>query len=223
MPDDTVLSFDLDDTLWPIAPTIIAAERAVFTWMEANCPRAVAAHSVETMRELRLRMLERFPDRAHDMTFLRRQALAAQLLETGYPERLADDAFEAFYAARNRITPYEDVVPALERLSSRYRLYALSNGNADLGRCGLARYFRGHVNAQSAGAAKPDARIFNELARLAAVPPERIVHVGDDPHADVHGARSARLQAVWVRREPRIWPTQLERPARIIASLAELD
>jgi FMN hydrolase / 5-amino-6-(5-phospho-D-ribitylamino)uracil phosphatase len=223
MTDITVLSFDLDDTLWPVAPAIIAAERAAYEWLREHCPRAVQSHTIESMRGLRQKVGEQWPDRSHDMTFLRRHALALQLLEHGYAEHLADDAFEAFYAARNRVQLYDDVEPALRRLQSRYRLFALSNGNADLQRCGIAHFFEGHVTAQSAGVPKPDAKIFGELARLAGVPARQILHVGDDPHADVDGAVRSGLHAAWVRREARAWPGALQSPARIIASLHELD
>ncbi len=54
---------------------------------------------------------------------------------------------------------------SLRRLSERYRLFALSNGNADLQRCGIAQWFEGHITAISAGAAKPDVRIFTSIAR----------------------------------------------------------
>ena len=179
-----VLSFDLDDTLWPVAPAIVAAEQAVYAWLAEHCPRAVRDHSIESMRELRRQVGERWPERAHDMTFLRHSALAQQLREAGYDESRADEAFEAFFAARNRVRLFDDVGPALRRLQTRYRLFALSNGNADLQRCGVAQFFDGHVNARSAGVAKPDARIFAELARVAGVAAAQILHVGDDPHAD---------------------------------------
>ena len=80
-------------------------------------------------------------------------------------KHFADEAFEVFFAARNRVEFYDDVRPSLLRLHSRYRLFALSNGNADLQRCGIGDLFTGHVTASAAGAAKPDARIFARQPR----------------------------------------------------------
>ena len=34
--------FDLDDTLWPIAPTIIRAEALQYEWLAVNAPATVA-------------------------------------------------------------------------------------------------------------------------------------------------------------------------------------
>ena len=116
---------------------------------------------------------------------------------------------------------YPDVRASLARLAI-YRLFALSNGNADLQLCGIADYFAGHVTARAVGVAKPDKRIFETLAERAGVDPAAVLHIGDDPLADVDGARRAGLQAVWINREERAWPADLEPPARTVASLLEI-
>jgi FMN hydrolase / 5-amino-6-(5-phospho-D-ribitylamino)uracil phosphatase len=217
-----VLSFDLDDTLWPVGPVIAAAENTLLSWLRARYPRTVSGHDLESMRALRAGVAERFPERGHDMTFLRHRALQELFLAAGHAELLADEALEVFFGARNRVQFYDDVRPSLMRLSSRYRLFALSNGNADLQRCGLGDYFSGHVTAIAAGAAKPDARIFSRLATIAGVEPAQILHIGDDPLADVVGATRAGMQAVWLNRDGREWPQSLPLPGRTIASLAEI-
>ncbi len=146
-----VISLDLDDTLWPVAPVIEAAEAALFDWLKIRCPKAVQGHSVESMRAVRTRVAAKFPEQSHDLTFLRRRALAWQFSSTGYPESLCDEAMEVFTAARNRVEFYDDVRPALERLRADYRLFAVSNGNADLRRCGIGELFDGHVTAIARG------------------------------------------------------------------------
>jgi putative hydrolase of the HAD superfamily len=108
------------------------------------------------------------------------------------------------------------------RLRANHRLFAISNGNADLQRCGIGDLFDGHVTAIAAGAAKPDARIFAALERMAGVSAAEVLHVGDDPLADVVGATRAGMQAVWLNRDSRRWPEALEPPARTISTLAEL-
>jgi putative hydrolase of the HAD superfamily len=117
---------------------------------------------------------------------------------------------------------FGEVEASLERLSARYRLYALSNGNADLQRCGVARWFEGHITAISAGAAKPDARIFQRLLHEAGVAAARVLHIGDDPLLDVMGATQAGLQAAWLNRNAKPWPKHLPPPARTIKTLEEI-
>jgi len=217
-----VLSFDLDDTLWPVGPVIAAAESTLLSWLGARYPRTVSSYDLGSMRALRAEIAQRFPERGHDLTFLRHRALKEMFAAAGHAESLADEALEVFLSARNRVEFYDDVRPSLLRLRSRYRLFALSNGNADLERCGIGELFSGHMTAIAAGAAKPDPRIFARLAELAGVEHAQVLHIGDDPLADVAGARQAGMQAVWLNRDGREWPASLAAPACTIASLAEI-
>lgn len=247
-----VLSFDLDDTLWPVGPVIAAAERDLWSWLHERHPQTVGGHSIESLQAMRALTAERYPELGHDLTFLRRRSLkdlfeaaghakwpadAQSPADTESPgdaqspvgaqsptdaQSLADEAFEVFFTARNRVELYDDVQSSLQRLQSRYRLFALSNGNADLRRCGIDHWFAGHVTARSAGAAKPDARIFARLLTEAGVEAHEVLHIGDDPVTDVGGAMRAGMQAVWLNRDGRAWPHDLAPPPRTIKTLAEI-
>jgi putative hydrolase of the HAD superfamily len=205
-----------------VGPVIASAESALLSWLRARHPRTVSGHDIESLRALRDGVAERFPERGHDLTFLRRRALLDLFGAAGLASSLADEALEVFFAARNRVEFYEDVRPSLLRLRARYRLFAVSNGNADLQRCGIADLFAGHVTASAAGAAKPDARIFAALLAMAGVEAHQVLHIGDDPLADVVGATRAGMQAVWLNRDAREWPSQFAAPVRTTSTLAEI-
>jgi FMN hydrolase / 5-amino-6-(5-phospho-D-ribitylamino)uracil phosphatase len=217
-----VLSFDLDDTLWPVGPVIAAAERQLLSWLRERHPEIVSGHDLESLRALRGGVAQRFPERSHDLTFLRHRALKDLFGAAGHAESLADAALEVFFSARNRVAFYDDVRPALSRLRARYRLFAISNGNADLHRCGIGDLFAGHVTAIAAGAAKPDARIYAALLEMAGVEAAQVLHIGDDPLADVIGATRAGMQAVWLNRDGREWPAAFAAPPRTVSTLAEI-
>jgi HAD superfamily hydrolase (TIGR01509 family) len=217
-----VLSFDLDDTLWPVGPVIAAAERELLWWLRERHPEIVTGHDLESLRALRDGVAQRFPERSHDLTFLRHRALKDLFRAAGHAESLADAALEVFFSARNRVEFYDDVRPALSRLRARYRLFAISNGNADLHRCGIGDLFAGHVTAIAAGAAKPDARIYAALLEMAGVEAAQVLHIGDDPLADVIGATRAGMQAVWLNRDGREWPAAFAAPPRTVSTLAEI-
>jgi HAD superfamily hydrolase (TIGR01509 family) len=222
MNDPLVLSFDLDDTLWAVEPVMLAAEAAMLAWLHKHHPLTMQGQDRESLRAMRARIAEQFPERSHDMTFLRHRALSEMFSAAGYPTAHADEAFEVFYAARNRVRLYDEVEGSLKRLSARYRLFAVSNGNADLKRCGIEQWFEGHVTAISAGAAKPDIRIFTQLLDQARVDASQVLHIGDDPHLDVIGATRAGMQAAWINRNAKSWPAQLPPPPRTILSLEEI-
>ncbi len=210
------ISLDLDDTLWPIWPTIERAEQVLLAWLTEHAPATAAMCATPgALREIRAHMVTHRPDLAHDMSGLRRESIRLALTRAGDDPALAEPAFEAFFAERQNVTLYPDVLPALEFLAARYPLVSLSNGNADLQRVGLARYFRGGISAFAFGVAKPDARIFHAAAGLAGVAAHEVLHVGDDTVLDVLGARRAGMQAAWANRVEAIWPHADGSPAGV--------
>jgi HAD superfamily hydrolase (TIGR01549 family) len=196
------LTLDLDDTLWPVWPTIERAEAALLAWLARHAPRTAARFDREAARALRESVSRERPELAHDLSALRREAIARMLAAGGDDAGLAEPAFEVFFAERQRVEFYPDALPALRRLAARWPLLALSNGNADIGRIGLAPWFVGSLGAREAGVGKPDARIFSAACTRLGVAPHEVLHIGDDLHLDVHGALGAGLHAAWIRRGP---------------------
>ncbi|MFA7665180.1 MAG: HAD family hydrolase [Burkholderiaceae bacterium] len=194
------ITLDLDDTLWPVGPTLVEAETTLAGWLREHAPRTAASYDAEVRASIRRRLLQAHPEHNHDLSFLRREGLRLAIHEAGEDPALADDGFEVFLAARQRVGFFDDVLPVLEHWSRRYPLVAVSNGNADIERVGLARFFTASVSAHEIGFAKPDPRIFLAACKLTGIEPQQVLHLGDDPQADILGAREAGLQAAWVCR-----------------------
>jgi HAD superfamily hydrolase (TIGR01549 family) len=196
----TALTLDLDDTLWPVRPTLLAAEKTLADWLRAHAPATAAGVDPRAMLALRAQVAAEHPHWAHDLSAIRLETIRRALRLHGDDPALAEVAFEAFFEERHRVTLYDDVLPALERLASRYRLIAVSNGNADIARVGLGRFFAGSVSARAHGVAKPDASIFLAACTAAQARPDQVLHLGDDLALDIDGALAAGLQAGWVCR-----------------------
>ncbi|MBL8349526.1 MAG: HAD family hydrolase [Burkholderiaceae bacterium] len=195
------LTLDLDDTLWPVGPTIARADALMWQWLARQASATHAARDDATLRALRSEVARERPDWAHDLSALRRETVRRALLAAGDDPALAEPAFEVFFEERQRVALYDDVLPALARLAARWPLVALSNGNADVRRVpGLAAYFRAAVSASELGVGKPAPAAFAEACRRAGALPANTLHVGDDPALDVDGALDAGLQAAWVQR-----------------------
>ena len=217
------LIFDLDNTLWDVGPVILRAEQALGEFLARSFPRVLERHTLETLRELRARLMVEQPEMQHDFSWLRLECLRRVAREVDYPESMAEQAFEVFFRARNEVRLYDDVLPALTALQGRCRLFAISNGNADLAAIGLKHFFERTLSARDAGCLKPDPRIFRRLMKEAALDPANVVHVGDDPKADVEGARSAGVRPVWLNRDGAPWTATSAVPELRIRSLAELE
>ena len=222
VPRIKAITIDLDDTLWPIWPTIERAEKALHDWLTENAPMAAALFSSPAaLREIRTYMGESRPELKHDLSALRRESIRLALYRAGENPLMADQAFEAFFAERQRVTLFDDARPALDYLAARYPVVSISNGNADLERIGLAPLFRATISAREFGVGKPDPRIFHAAAGAVDVLPEAVLHIGDDATLDALGALNAGMQAVWVNRSEMLWPHEQE-PTVTVVTLTEL-
>ena len=218
------LTLDLDDTLWPVWPTIRRAEAALQAWLLVQAPATVALHDAAALRLIREAVQHERPDWAHDLSALRRETIRRALLAAGDDPALAGPAFEVFFDERQRVELFDDVLPALARLAARWPIVALSNGNADVHRVpGLGQHFHATLSARELGVGKPSPLAFAEACRRAGTEPARTLHIGDDGLLDVDGALAAGLQAAWVRRPslPHAAPP-LGQAQHVVANLAEL-
>jgi HAD superfamily hydrolase (TIGR01549 family) len=218
--------FDLDDTLWPIVPVIKRAEAILYDWICVNAPRVARRHTIESLRQMRLALLEARPHFHTDLRALRHASLMEAFAAEGEDAILVDTAIEVFSAARNEVTPFDDVLPTLSKLQGRVAVGSVSNGVADLDAIGLAPYFQASVAAHRHGVAKPHPSIFHAGCAALGVEPHETLYVGDDLFIDVEGAQKAGLRAAWIKRaelKPEITMPDYICPDVVISTLHELD
>lgn len=207
----SAISLDLDDTLWPFAPIVARAEVRLHAWLLDNAPRTAAIISTpESLAQLRNDYEAANPALAGNYRALRLGSIHAALEAAQEDVALVQPAYDAFYAARQEVEFFADAFPALEWLSARFPLVAVSNGNARLDMTGGHQFFTGAISAAEAGVAKPEAAIFHAAADMVSVKPEQMLHVGDNFELDVVGARNAGLQAAWLVRQQPDLPPRME-------------
>jgi putative hydrolase of the HAD superfamily len=209
MPKIRAITLDLDDTLWPSAPTIARAEQRAHAWLAANAPAVAATWSIEQLRELRLSIYNGHPELRHDFLRIRRMSMHTAFVQSGSSgtaaRELIERSLDVFMAARNEVELYPEVRDCLARLARRFPLASLTNGNADVARIGLGHYFKATISAHAHGASKPDPALFQFACRKLACDPDEVVHVGDDIELDVRGARAAGLHVIWMNRANAAW------------------
>jgi FMN phosphatase YigB (HAD superfamily) len=181
-------------------------------------------------------------------------AAAAACSDAAEVDRAVGAYSDAFVAG---VPPDPAAGPLLERLARRYRLAILSNWplastiDRYVEAAGWAPHLAAVVVSQRVGVIKPHPAIFRAAeAALAAGgdgvgsgpggtsapgdPPDRllaasILHVGDDPAADVQGAQAAGWRAALVRSRPpdsplpELTPVGPVRPDLVLDSLADLE
>lgn len=195
------ISFDLDDTLWSFKHAVQRAEVVLHSWLCEHAPKTASIlPGWQALSLLRSKYERSRPDLAFDYRALRVGSIYVALERAGEHTSLAESAYDVFYAARQKVEFYDDVLPALSWLAARFPLVAVTNGTADLALAGCSAFFRASLSARAFGAAKPHASIFHQAARCVSVRPDQMLHVGDDFELDVQGALSAGLQAAWLVR-----------------------
>jgi FMN hydrolase / 5-amino-6-(5-phospho-D-ribitylamino)uracil phosphatase len=166
------LSFDLDDTLYPNADVIQKAELAM---------------------QRRLRQLLGAVDyNQPEYWWQQRKNLAL----------LQPQAMTAFVDARTDIELPVQIRPMLEQLAARYPLVAITNGNADIHKMGIADLFQFSLRAGPDGRMKPYPDLFLNATQRLQIAPSQLLHIGDHVKSDVLGALHAGCQAAWLNLTP---------------------
>ena len=221
------ITFDLDDTLWAVDPVVSAANQTLYDWLAHNAPLFVSAYQVsDFMGQLKERVLKVQPEIAHSVTQIRLAVLEEGLASVGYSQAdakaLAESGFQVFLEARQQVTFFEHALAMLDELKAKgYQLGAISNGNAKIEFTGLSHCMDFQLNADEAGVEKPHPDIFHQVLESQKLRPEQVIHIGDNPVADVQGANDAGLWSIWVNLKGEAW-AHGHKPSQEVRCLTEI-
>ncbi len=208
--DIKVITFDLDNTLWDVDPTLIAAEEAQREWLVTHRPGAIDRLDHEGLWEFKKDVWKRHPELLHNVSEIRVQMLYELQRAAGFGEEEsrsgAREAFEVFLEVRHQVVLYEEALGVLQSLSRDYTLGALTNGNADIYKTDAGEYFDFAFLAEEIGVSKPHPDMFEAALQHAGVAARQIVHVGDNPEHDIEGARAMGMHTVWMNSQGQDWP-----------------
>lgn len=220
-----VVTFDLDDTLWDITPVLARAEAALFDWLGSRCPAAVEGHTLHSLRAMRMALVKAHPELTHQITRGRHLQLLTLLQQAGLEAEAADalahEAMGVFLRARHEVELFDAVEEVLAELQQRYVLGVLTNGNADIYRLPLGRYFSFAYSAENLDSSKPMPLHFERTLQQTGAAPSEIVHVGDHAEHDIAGAQALGWRTIWFNRHGERWPGA-KRPDAIVCDIREV-
>ena len=218
-----VVAFDLDDTLWAVHPVIMRAEGRLGAWLEIEVPHL--RYNVSSMREFRQEVLDENPNIGYRLTEFRQRVIEKSMLKSDIPRAesavLAEAAMEVFLTARNEVEFFDGALEAIAIAAKKYQLGALTNGNADIGRLGLADHFSFAFSAEQVGAPKPAPDLFHTALDHTGCDPVEMVYVGDDPQKDIDAANEVGLHTIWLKNAQRPGPGETS-PDKIIENISQL-
>lgn len=202
------ITFDLDDTLWPLKPTLIRAEAECYQWLQENAKPLTDKFSLADIGAYRFKLFSTSDAFKNQISQLRIETIKIMAIESGYSSEdaatLSVNAFEVHYALRQQVTCYDGVESMLEALHKNFILGSISNGNADVKLTSIGRFFSFALTAEKLNISKPQTGIFTAaLQRIntyadSPIVASQVVHVGDDFNCDVVGAKRAGFKAIWL-------------------------
>lgn len=194
-----VISFDLDDTLYDNSMVIALAEQKFLTKLQQES-QLTELNSTQ-WRYWKSKVMQQDPILCEDVIAWRIATLTQLLnhykkkpLEV---QRIIQISMAEFIEWRHKISIPTQTFEVLNKLTMRYPLVAITNGNVDPKRIGLD-YFKLVLRGGEQGRAKPHPQLFHQTAQHFQISPQNILHIGDHLVSDVQGAIQAGCQAVWI-------------------------
>lgn len=199
--------FDLDETLIERTAVFLKVARDFYNQHLSDLTSQAREEVVALMvgwdgggytdrKWMRSQWLQQWPDTGLDM----------QSLEMWYRDAMV----------RN-IQPDPEIIDFLTRLNHQRIPWGIVTNGAPSQRdkckaAGLAKIAPFIIVSGEVGYLKPDARIFRDaLSATGLTSPERIIFVGDNPFADIDGAKRLGMKAAWISLG-REYPTGLTPP-----------
>jgi len=210
-----MITFDLDDTLWDNKPTITNAEIKTREWIEDRVG-TIEWGDLHDFLQLRETLIKKDRSISWDISKLRIEIFKEKIKGLASADditKLAEDAFDYFLKKRHEIELFPGVEGALKALSENYMLGVLTNGNADIYRLSIGKYFEFSISSLEAQDSKPNKSHF-ELAKshLPNLEYNEMLHIGDHQINDIFGAHAIGIEVLWFNNTKALWEQDFEKP-----------
>ncbi len=168
-------------------------------------------------------MIDALLDRGHTpYREIGRRAVTLTLERAGIAH--TQNEVKELVAQIEKLRPFSDVVEALGRLSKRYKLVILSNGDADMlenARPYIGYEFDQYISIATSGYFKPHAATYRKAAEILGTPIEQIMHVANHQF-DCIGAQAQGMKGGFINRRQRPYEDIPYQPHLVVDNFKEL-
>ena len=210
-----MITFDLDDTLWDNLPTITKAEIETRKWIE-NKVGKIDWGDLNDFLNLREELIKEDESIKWDISKLRKEIFRkklAHITPEKYRNKIVEDAFTVFISKRHEVKLFDGVETALRQLSKNFVLGVLTNGNADIFRFGIGKYFSFSVSSLEAKNSKPNRAHFDKAIKIMRdIKIDEILHIGDHQVNDILAAYDLGIESLWFNNNESIWNQNFPKP-----------
>ncbi|BAC24417.1 yigB [Wigglesworthia glossinidia endosymbiont of Glossina brevipalpis] len=195
------ITFDLDDTLYDNKPVIDLAEKNLVKFLIQSHPN-LKNFNHKYYKFCKSKLLLNNPCIYYDINFWRKLSIKLSLrifkinsIETNI---IAKKAMKIANFWRNKVFISENTHRILNKLSKKFPLIAITNGDLDINKCNLNKYFLKIFRSGKDGYPKPFSDMYDLSAKKLKLSPHHILHVGDSLETDVFGSIRYGMQSCWV-------------------------
>ena len=210
-----MITFDLDDTLWDNVPTITKAEIETRKWIE-NKVGKIDWGDLNDFLNLREELIKEDESIKWDISKLRKEIFKrklAHITPEKYRNKLVEDAFAVFISRRHEVKLFDGVEIALKQLSKNFLLGVLTNGNADIFRFNIGKYFSFSVSSLEAKNSKPNRAHFDKAIEIMEnIKFDEILHIGDHQVNDILAAYNLGIESLWFNNNESTWDQNFPKP-----------
>ena len=210
-----MITFDLDDTLWDNIPTITKAEIETRKWIE-NKVGKIDWGDLNDFLNLREELIKEDESIKWDISKLRKEIFKrklAHITPEKYRNKLVEDAFAVFISRRHEVKLFDGVEIALKQLSKNFLLGVLTNGNADIFRFNIGKYFSFSVSSLEAKNSKPNRAHFDKAIEIMEnIKFDEILHIGDHQVNDILAAYDLGIESLWFNNNESTWDQNFPKP-----------
>ena len=211
----SMITFDLDDTLWDNVPTITRAEIETRKWIE-NKVGKIEWGNLNDFLDLREKLIKEDESIKWDISKLRKEIFRKKLghvTPAKHRDKIVEDAFAVFISRRHEVKLFDGVETALKQLSKNYVLGVLTNGNADIFRFNIGKYFSFSVSSLEAKNSKPNRAHFDKAIEIMKnIKFDKILHIGDHQVNDILAAYDLGIESLWFNNNKSIWNQNFPKP-----------
>jgi putative hydrolase of the HAD superfamily len=203
--------FDLDHTLWDFDLNSKLAYKQIF--QERNIPLDLEQF-IGIYEPLNLEFWRRFRESEINKEQLRYQRLKSAFDACDYEVNdneidLIADLYIAYLPNNNHL--FDGCMELLDALKPKYKLHLITNGfeevqHLKVKQAGLLSYFDLILTGEAAGVKKPHPDIFHQALARTGARVDNSIMIGDSLDADIKGAQSIGMPAIWFYRTDELIP-----------------
>ena len=210
-----MITFDLDDTLWDNRPTILKAEIDTRNWIEDKVGE-VQWGDFNDFLSLREELIKKDASIEWDISKLRKEIFRkkiSHITPSNLRDEIVDEAFNIFINKRHEIELFDGVEEALNFLSKKYVLGILTNGNANVYKFKIGKYFKFAISSLEARDSKPNRAHFDKaLEFVDDISFDQMLHIGDHQVNDILGAYNLGIDTLWFNNNNEKWSQDFPKP-----------